>query len=189
MISMQGGAFGSVVGGVSGFESSDPNEANIKQLVRLREQARAEKDFAQSDKLRDDLKALGVDLYDKEKMWRSKSGASGVIIGYRGQGGPTDVEITTLVVQREKARQSGDWGTADMIREELKQSGVDIYDKEKHWRASDGRSGPVPSWGVIQGGDSLGGGAVQAPITVGGDVRQQVLQAAVQAAQNPATAA
>jgi len=176
------------VGGMSGFDSGDPQETHIKQLVLLREQARAGKDFAQSDKLRDELKALGVDIFDKEKMWRSKTGQSGVIIGYRGNGGPTDLEITTLVVQREKARQSGDWNTADMVRNELKNFGVEIHDKEKMWRSTDGRSGPVPSWAVIQGGD-IGGSAIPGQVTAGGDVRQQVLQAAVQAAQNPATAA
>jgi len=186
---MQSGGMGGMVGGVSGYESSDPQESHIKQLVLLREQARAQKDFAQSDRLRDELKALGVDLFDKEKMWRSKTGSSGVIVGYRGNGGPTDLEITTLVVQREKARQSGDWGTADMVRNELKQFGVDIFDKDKMWRSTDGRSGPVPSWTIIQAGDGLGGAAATGQVAVGGDVRQQVLQAAVQAAQNPATAA
>jgi cysteinyl-tRNA synthetase len=140
--------------------SSDA-ETQIKALVQQREQARANKDFARSDEIREELKTLGVEVFDKEKMWRSASGASGVIIGFHARGGPTDLEITTLVVQREKVRQAGDFGTSDMIRNELRTVGVEIYDKEKMWKATDGRQGPVPTWQQIQaviGG--AGGGAV-----------------------------
>jgi len=181
----------------------------------MREQARAQKDFAQSDKIRDELKIMGVELYDKEKMWRAKSGESGCIIGYRGAAGPTDMEISLLVSQRERARQSGDWASADMIRDELKQFGVVISDNEKVWRCPDGRSGAVPTWGA--GGQVGVGQALPAMTTVVGavppmfsplaamphqpppppavpmaqsaNVQQQLLQAAVQAAQNPVTAA
>lgn len=173
----------------------DSSEANIKYLVQMREQARASKDWAQSDKIREDLKALGVEVFDKEKMWRAKSGQSGCIIGYRGSAGPTDLEISVLVVQRERARQSGDYGTADMIRDELKAVGCEILDKEKIWRSGDGRSGAVPSWSAIAGG--AGGGDVlqpnllaqPTPIQAGATLQNQVVQAALVASQNPATAA
>jgi len=125
-------------------------ESQIKALVQQREQARANKDFTRSDEIREELKTMGVEVFDKEKMWRSTSGASGVILGYHARGGPTDLEITTLVVQREKVRQSGDFGTSDMIRNELRAVGVEIYDKEKIWKASDGRQGPVPTWQQVQ---------------------------------------
>lgn len=131
--------------------NTDTEDGQIKNLVQQREQARAAKDFDQSDRLREELKSLGVELYDKDKMWKSSTGLSGVIIGYRGTGGPTDIEITTLVTQREKARQNNDYSTADMIREELKERGVNIFDKDKVWKASDGRSGMVPTWGTGSG--------------------------------------
>jgi len=197
------------------------SEAHIKYLVQMREQARAAKDWAQSDKIRDDLKEIGVEVYDKEKMWRAKSGASGCIIGYRGSAGPTDMEISALVVQREKARQSSDYSTADQVRDELKAAGVEIYDKEKVWRASDGRSGPVPAWAAIVanggagplqpsmlakptttapsvaglgglGGLGLGGlglGGLSLGAGANANVQVQVIQAALDAARNPATAA
>uniref|UniRef100_A0A7S4RHJ6 Cysteinyl-tRNA ligase anticodon binding domain-containing protein n=1 Tax=Alexandrium monilatum TaxID=311494 RepID=A0A7S4RHJ6_9DINO len=157
----------------------------------MREQARAQKDWVQSDKLRDELRALGVDIFDKEKIWRSRTGASGVVIGYRGAGGPTDLEISTLVVQRERARQSGDFPTSDMIRDELKAAGVEIRDREKMWQCSDGRSGPIPTWSAI-----LNGGATAAPtsgatpqnVAAAGNLQSQVVQAALAAAQNPSTA-
>jgi len=177
----------------------DPVVAHIKHLVISREQARAAKDFAKSDYIRDELKGMGVDLQDKEKIWRSKDGKAGIIIGYRSSSGPTDVEINTLVIQREKARQANDYLISDMVRDELKVFGVNIFDKDKVWRASDGRSGAVPSWDEIMGGAP--GGAPAAPIYGaapmpqsqygqfgGNDLKSQVVQAALHAASTPANA-
>jgi len=172
--------------------AGDGSDGHIKQLVQMREQARAQKDFPQADHFREELKALGVDLYDKEKIWRSKTGASGVIIGYRGAGGPSDVEVAALVVQRERARQSNDYATSDMIRNELRAVGVEIKDREKVWSCSDGRQGPVPSWSAIVAG---GGDAPAVAASAGmaqsntGSLRDQVVQAALAAASNPNTAA
>jgi len=191
----------------SGEGTSSIDEAKVKDLVKQREEARSNKDFNRSDEIREELKAIGVEVYDKEKIWRAKCGASGCILGFRGANGPTDLEITTLVVQREKARQSGDWASSDMIRDELKAVGVEIFDKDKMWKASDGRQAPVPSWAQIQSGatvvgpvSKLGAGglsqqqlqALLMPLAnsgEGGGVQSQVLAAAIMAAQNPATAA
>jgi len=142
--------------GLSAGGAAVVDDSQIRLLVQQREQARAQKDFARSDEVRDELKALGVEVFDKEKMWRAKNGLSGCIIGFHSESGATDLEITTLVVQREKARQSSDFGTADMVRMELRAAGVEIYDKEKVWKVADGRQGPVPSWTQIQaGGDNV----------------------------------
>jgi len=195
---------GSTGGGGEG--ETPESEAHIKQLVRSREQARAQKDFETSDRIREELKAVGVEVFDKDKMWRSKSGACGVILGFGegtgGGGGATDVEISTLVVQRERARQNGDFATSDMIRDELREIGVEIWDKEKIWKAADGRCGPVPTWDTVQvmgpgtpaaaqpmmrpgqappGGFNMQGSA--------GDLRSQVVQAALLCAQTPLGAA
>jgi len=133
------------------------DDSQVRLLVQQREQARAQKDFARSDELRDELKIYGVEVFDKDRMWRAKNGLAGCIIGFHAESGATDLEITTLVVQREKARQSSDFGTADLIRNELRAAGVEIYDKEKVWKIGNGRQGPVPSWQQIQsgGGDVL----------------------------------
>eukprot|EP00428_Durinskia_dybowskii_P040000 CAMPEP_0170272754 /NCGR_PEP_ID=MMETSP0116_2-20130129/36337_1 /TAXON_ID=400756 /ORGANISM="Durinskia baltica, Strain CSIRO CS-38" /LENGTH=213 /DNA_ID=CAMNT_0010523977 /DNA_START=8 /DNA_END=646 /DNA_ORIENTATION=- len=137
-----------------GFSMAAPvNEEveRIRSLVTQREQARSAKNWAESDRLRDELKVLGVELNDKEKLWKSSSGLSGIIIGYSASGDPTDHEIKTLMLQREKARAAGDWATSDMIREELRAYQVDINDKMKVWRTAQGRSGDIPSWQSIQG--------------------------------------
>jgi len=140
----------------NGLSMSDVvlDDSQIRLLVEQLEQARAQKDFVRSDELRDELKTYGVEVFDNEKMWRAKNGLAGCIIGY-AEGGATDLEITTLVVQREKARQSSDFGTADLIRNELRTAGVEIYDKEKVWKVGDGRQGPVPTWQWIQSGGDV----------------------------------
>lgn len=177
------------------------SEGHIKYLVQQREQARGAKDWAQSDKIRDELRALGVEINDKDKLWRSKSGAAGIIIGYRGASGPSDLEINTLMLQREKARQNSDYATGDMIRNELRQVGVEVHDRDKTWRTADGRRGQVPSWSVITTGAGppapqmavaqpvlMMTPAVQSAPGVSSTMRNQIVQAALAAAQNPASA-
>jgi len=197
-------------GGLPGLggAAGDP-DGMIKALVQQREQARSVKDFARSDEIRDELKSLGVEIYDREKMWRAKNGASGVIMGYHGPNGPTDLEINTLIIQREKARQINDFSTGDMIRDELKAVGVEIFDKEKIWRTKDGRQGTVPGWtgGGTSGSSvvaTIGAGSansllpqLQSPraplvsngvaaLQVGGNLLQaQVVQAALAASTTP----
>lgn len=190
-IEVGGGDLGQVMDslGAKAPPAYDPSteEGRIKTLVNQREEARAAKDYARSDDLREQLKALGVELFDKEKMWRTANGLSGVIIGYGGSQGASDTEIHALVMQREKARQSNDYETADMIRHELKEWGVDIHDKDKTWRSSDGRHGQVPSWGEMVEGSP------QAPSRMGGmsvpkhEVDQLMAQV-MQNLQNPALA-
>jgi len=175
----------------------DDSEASIRAMIQAREQARAAKDWTQSDKIRDELRAMGVEIFDKEKMWKSSSGSQGCIIGYKGSA-ITDLEVTALVAKRETARQSGDWGTADLIRTELKQAGCEIDDKGKTWRTSDGRSGLVPAWtGAAASAGAIGATSHFAPkppahaahAASTTTIQTQLLQAALVAAQNPATAA
>lgn len=171
-------------------------EPHVKELVRQREEARAGKDFARSDLLREELKGLGVEVFDKEKMWRGRDGLSGVIIGYRGPGGVTDMEISTLIMQRERARQTSDWTTSDMIRDELKVVGVSISDREKSWKASDGRAGAIPQWSDARGAvpsmeplASFAGGFAgpgRAPDLA--TLQQQIIAAALSASQDVASA-
>lgn len=178
--------------------SSDSEEGRIKNMIREREEARSAKDFGRSDMIRDELKAAGVDIFDKDKIWKSNTGSCGVIIGYNAGGSspsPTDVEISTLVQQREKARSNKEWEVADMIRDELKLWGVDIFDKDKMFRCSDGRSGPVPQWSQVAPGMQqmvVGYGGMQAAVQMHPSHQanlNQLIAACVANAQNPATSA
>ena len=52
-----------------------------------------------------------------------------------------DDDIIGLVGQREQARRSKDFGTADALRTQLRAAGVELFDREKYWRVNDGRRG------------------------------------------------
>ena len=48
-----------------------------------------------------------------------------------------------MVKEREQARFTSDYKTADRIRETLEKHGVHLDTKENKWQAADGRSGPI----------------------------------------------
>ena len=52
-------------------------------------------------------------------------------------------EIKALVGQREAARQAKDFATADALRDQLRKNGVEIYDKDKYWKANTGVRGTI----------------------------------------------
>ena len=125
-------------------------DAEILAQVAQREQARAGKDWELADRIRDEMRAKGVEVHDREKTWRTNNGRRGIIGSnaisqmntngaYSGGVQMTDDEITSLVTQREKARQARDYTTADQIREQLQSQGVKLFDKEKVWRRDHGR--------------------------------------------------
>ena len=60
---------------------------------------------------------------------------------------PSNEWIFNKLVEREKARVKRDFGTADSIRDELSNLGVEIWESkgERTWRAKDGRVGPRPN--------------------------------------------
>lgn len=55
--------------------------------------------------------------------------------------------IEALVAGREAARENRDFRAADAIREDLRSHGVDLWDKQRMWRASDGRRGSTQRGG------------------------------------------
>merc|ERR1711862_15615 len=96
---------------------------------------------------------MGVEVWDKEKTWKQPStGLSGIIIGFFGDRAPSDIEINAIVIQREKARLRKDFATSDMIRDELKARGVELYDKDLEWKSNDGRRGKIPTFDMIDRG-------------------------------------
>ena len=46
-------------------EFSATDEASIQNAIAARKEAKASRDFAKADQIRDDLKALGIELIDK----------------------------------------------------------------------------------------------------------------------------
>merc|ERR1719219_3261338 len=58
------------------------------------------------------------------------------------------------VQQREAARSAKDFATADAVRDELRQYGVELKDKERQWMTAGGRAGNYQG-GTIQAGQQI----------------------------------
>lgn len=119
-----------------------PPEGEILRLVSEREGLRQQRRFPESDDIREQLRSMGVELFDKEKEWRCRDGRR----GYLFTAGSSvchlgDTDILNQISQREEARRSKDFGTADMIRDELRKNGVELNDKDRTWQTGNGRSG------------------------------------------------
>ena len=65
-------------------------------------------------------------------------------------GAITDAEIHAVLGMRETARKSKNWAQADMYREQLRARGVDIFDRDREWKTSDGRRGVIMLEGATQ---------------------------------------
>lgn len=123
--------------------ASDISVDEIRKKIAEREKARKKKEWVEADRIRDDLKSKGVDLFDKDKEWRSKFGVRGIITDRVLPCSLKDLDIVKLVALREKARMNKDFKTSDAIRKELRSAGVDLFDKQKCWKTVDGRSGII----------------------------------------------
>ena len=127
----------------------------VRVLVARRETARFARDFESADKLREQLARLGVTLDDQNKTWRAADGRSGPITQVNiselhaqkaaksGAATLPDEEIDRLVKEREQARFTSDYKTADRLRDTLEKHGVHLDTKENKWQSIDGRSGPI----------------------------------------------
>ena len=130
-------------------------DEQVRTLVTRREQARFARDFESADRLREQLARMSVTLDDQNKVWRSTDGRSGPITAVNvselhaqkaasaGATTLTDEDIVRLVQEREHARFTSDYTTADRLRDELEKHGVHLDTKENHWQAADGRSGQI----------------------------------------------
>jgi len=124
------------------FDTSSPSESEILRLVSQRETYRQARRFAESDSIREELKSMGVELFDKEKEWRASDGRRGTLFtAGPGECALTEMEIQERIRDREDARKAKDWVRGDSIRDELRAQGVELDDKEACWRTSNGRSG------------------------------------------------
>jgi cysteinyl-tRNA synthetase len=120
---------------------------DIVAIVMRREAARVNKRYDEADALRSELRSAGVELLNGEREWRANDGRRGSIVAATSARGTCDLSdetIAQLVVEREKARQAQIYSRADELRETMREQGVELLDKERIWRTTDGRVGLLP---------------------------------------------
>eukprot|EP00928_Gymnodinium_smaydae_P079515 TRINITY_DN6341_c0_g2_i1.p1 TRINITY_DN6341_c0_g2~~TRINITY_DN6341_c0_g2_i1.p1 ORF type:complete len:421 (-),score=97.27 TRINITY_DN6341_c0_g2_i1:160-1344(-) len=124
-------------------------DIEIQERVALREEARKNKDFAQADKIRDDLRQLGVELVDRESLWRTATGRCGTYTGapVKPMMSLDANMIKNMVADRERFRAMQDFDAADDMRRQLREMGVEVFDNERVWKSSDGQQGRIITGG------------------------------------------
>lgn len=125
----------------------DATREAIEELLRARATARSDRDFTLADSVRAELESkYQVSLFDRDGRWQDADGR----VGYYQQLNKAPVvrqatvtlskeEIQTLVDNRIKARRSRNFQLADELREQLAQSGVELFDKLNTWQTVDGK--------------------------------------------------
>lgn len=76
-------------------------------------------------------------------MKRDHQASSGGADSKRPRIGPSSEEISRTIGEREAARKNRDYARADQLRTDLKAQGVELFDVDHEWRASDGRRGSM----------------------------------------------
>jgi cysteinyl-tRNA synthetase len=99
----------------------------MQLVIDLRTAARENKDFATSDKVRDDLATAGIVIEDRSgtTTWRQESGDA-----------PVDQIMQLLIDIRASARENKDFATSDKVRDDLATAGIVIEDRsgDTTWR-------------------------------------------------------
>ena len=63
------------------------DETKVNSMLAERLQAKMTRDFVTADRIRDELRAMGVEVYDKEKTWKAGGGGGGGFGGGSAGGG------------------------------------------------------------------------------------------------------
>ena len=117
--------------------------SKVEELVEERADAKARRDYAAADAIRDQLNAMGISVDDRSREWRV---ADAPYARARGDSAPVDVDtVEGLVAERSQAKIAGEYDTADAIRDRLRNEfGVSVDDRVKEW-VVDGRSAAAPA--------------------------------------------
>ena len=116
--------------------------SKVEELVEERADAKARRDYAAADAIRDQLNAMGISVDDRSREWRV---ADAPYARARGDSAPVDVDtVEGLVAERSRAKIAGEYDTADAIRDRLRNEfGVSVDDRVKEW-VVDGRPAAAP---------------------------------------------
>ena len=146
--------------------SSGSDDASILTLIQQREQAREARNWAVSDALRAQLRAIGGEVDDKAKTFTYPDGRTAATPTLAA-GASTSVAaapefavapawvaaaatadggayVLGLLHQREQARAQRNWPVSDRVREQLRALGVTTDDTNKTFTWPDGRQGAMP---------------------------------------------
>merc|ERR1719215_2430237 len=55
----------------------DPSNSYIHDMLIDREKARIDRDWGEADRIRDELRRAGVEIYDRERRWEARDGRTG----------------------------------------------------------------------------------------------------------------
>jgi len=117
--------------------------SKVEELVEERADAKARRDYAAADAIRDQLNAMGISVDDRSREWRVADAPYA-----RARGDAADVDVATveaLVAERSQAKIAGEYDTADAIRDRLRNEfGVSVDDRVKEW-VVDGRPAAAPA--------------------------------------------
>ena len=106
--------------------------SKVEELVEERADAKARRDYAAADAIRDQLNAMGISVDDRSREWRV---ADAPYARARGDSASVDVDtVEGLVAERSQAKIAGEYDTADAIRDRLRNEfGVSVDDRVKEW--------------------------------------------------------
>ena len=125
------------------------NEEEAQKLVEERAKARSLRDFSRADELKEQLFASGIGLFDNDNRWVAfDRSISGSIPFLEMQSIPCTLtidEVETMINDRTAARRVRDFKTADAIKKDLLQGGIQLFDRENKWEAYDGSIGGMQS--------------------------------------------
>ena len=117
--------------------------SKVEELVEERADAKARRDYAAADAIRDQLNAMGISVDDRSREWRV---ADAPYARARGDSAPVDVDtVEALVSERSSAKIAGEYDTADAIRDRLRNEfGVSVDDRVKEWVVDSPVAAPAP---------------------------------------------
>lgn len=137
-----------VTASVVSSSTDDPTRVAIETLLRSRADARTDRDFDKADSIRAELEGTyGVKLYDRDGRWQDSEGRVGFYqelhkapsVKVVSSTSLTREQIQVLVDNRTKARRARNFQLADELRDELAESGVELFDKMNSWTSVDGK--------------------------------------------------
>tara|TARA_B100000524_G_scaffold344376_1_gene241577 strand:- start:365 stop:925 length:561 start_codon:yes stop_codon:yes gene_type:complete len=138
------------------------DEEMIDKLLSQRTEAKRQSDFETADRIRDRLRRMEVEVFDRERMWWIIGGGGqrkyvATSHDYRkiGDGDCDEERVNRMLAERLQARITRDFRTADGLRNELRSMGVEVDDKVKTWEVRGGGGGYRDGGGGSRGG---GGG-------------------------------